>query len=270
MQRRQILKYGGIGLLSLLAPSTVLAQTKPPTAPKADNSLLIEWLGHTCFLLTGSGRRILVNPFRSLGCTAQYPPPKVTADIVLISSQLWDEGAVQDLPGNPKILFEAGTYDLNGFKLQGVGIAHDRRGGKQFGTNIAWRWNQGGLKVVHLGGAAAHIEIEQKILLGSPDVAFVPVGGSDKAYNAQEALKALQVLNPRVFIPTHYLTAAADKANCDLVGVEEFLKLVSDKNISRLESNQLRISASNLPKQGTLIRVFNDSSLLKPSGEAKK
>jgi L-ascorbate metabolism protein UlaG (beta-lactamase superfamily) len=270
MQRRQILKYGGIGLLSFLAPSTVLAQTKPPAQPKADNSLLIEWLGHTCFLLTGSGRRILVNPFRSLGCTAQYPPPKVAADIVLISSQLWDEGAVQDLLGNPKILFEAGTYDLNGFKLQGVAIAHDRRGGKQFGMNIAWRWNQGGLKVVHLGGAAAKIEIEQKILLGSPDVAFVPVGGSDKAYNAQEALKALQVLNPRVFIPTHYLSAAADKANCDLVGVDEFLKLVSDKNIRRLDSNQLRISAANLPKQGTLIRVFNDTPLLQTSEEAKK
>jgi L-ascorbate metabolism protein UlaG (beta-lactamase superfamily) len=41
---------------------------------------------------------------------------------------------------------------------------------------VAWQWTQSGIKILHLGGAAAPIALEQKILMGSPDLALVPVG----------------------------------------------------------------------------------------------
>lgn len=264
MKRRQILRYTGASLLTataaLLAPQVAVSQGRVKPTPA--NSLLVQWLGHSCFLFTGAGLRILVNPFRSIGCTAGYPAPKVEADLVLISSQLWDEGAVEGLPGNPKVLFEAGNYEIKGLRLQGVAIAHDRKGGRQFGTNVAWRWNQSGLRIVHLGGAAAPLVLEQKILLGSPDLAFIPVGGGEKAYNPEEAKKAMEFLTPKIMIPTQYLTAAADKSACNLVGVEKFLELVAGMNIRRVESNQLRVTKADLPPKGTLIRVFSDVPLL--------
>jgi L-ascorbate metabolism protein UlaG (beta-lactamase superfamily) len=217
-----------------------------------------------CFLFTGGGLRILVNPFRAVGCLAGYRLPKVEADLVLISSQLWDEGAAENLPGNPKVLYESGVYEIKGLRIEGIGIPHDREGGRRFGTNVAWRWNQGGIKILHLGGAAAPIEIEQRILLGTPDLALVPVGGGPKAYNPQEALQAIETLKPKIVIPTQYLTSGADKSACDLVPVSDFLQLAKGMNIRQIGDNKLRIARRDLPKEGTLIRVLSYQQALKP------
>lgn len=259
MQRRQLIRYASA---SLLATTGIIATSGLRNYyAQSTQGVLIQYLGHTCFLITGGGMRILVNPFRTIGCTAGYPLPRVEADLVLISSQLWDEGAAENLPGNPKILYEPGVYEINGFRLQGIAIDHDRVGGVRFGTNVAWRWNQGGIKLLHLGGAAAPIELEQKILIGSPDVAFVPVGGGAKAYNPQEAKQAMETLNPRILIPTQYLTDAADKSACDIVPVADFLKLVEGMNIRTIADDQLRVSPNDLPKQGTLIRVLSATNV---------
>jgi L-ascorbate metabolism protein UlaG (beta-lactamase superfamily) len=257
MRRRQFIFYAGTSLVTASATGILAAP-----APKPDNSLLVQWLGHSCFLFTGGGKRILVNPFRTLGCTAGFRLPRVEADLVLISSQLWDEGAAENLPGNPKVLFEPGAYDITGFKVQGISIDHDRQGGKRFGTNVIWRWSQAGISIVHLGGAAAPIQFDQRILLGVPDLALIPVGGGPKNYNPEEAKQAIEILQPRIAIPTQYLTSAADTKACELVSVEDFLKLVKDKNIRIIEDDSLRIRKADLPKTGTLIRVFNYQKLL--------
>ncbi len=225
------------------------------SAQAQSGSLGVQYLGHTSFLFTGSGQRILINPFRTVGCTAGYRSPKVSANIVMISSQLFDEGAVDVAPGNPKVLYESGTYDLGGLRIQGIATDHDRIGGKRFGRNIAWRWTQNGLTVLHLGGIAAPITLEQKILLGSPDVVFIPVGGGAKAYTADEAKQALSVLNPRIVVPTQYRTQAA-KGQCDIVGVDAFLSQMSGTPIRR-GGDSVSISRSDLPKSGMVIQVMS-------------
>ncbi|MGL5033301.1 MAG: MBL fold metallo-hydrolase [Microcystaceae cyanobacterium] len=262
MQRRQLIRYTGataiaaLGTLGLSALSSTQAQS-------TGGGLMIEWLGHSAFLLTGGGTRVLVNPFRAIGCTAGYRLPRVKADLVLISSQLWDEGAAENLPGNPKVLFEPGVYEVNGLKIQGVTMPHDRVGGNRFGMNVAWRWTQGGVKIAHLGGAAAAITDEQKILLGSPDVAMIPVGGGAKNYGPEEAKQAMITLNPRIMIPTQYSTVASDKKKCELQTVNSFLDLVKGKNVSFISGNQLLVKRNDLPKDGTLIRIFSEKGVLK-------
>jgi L-ascorbate metabolism protein UlaG (beta-lactamase superfamily) len=232
-------------------------------AQSANQSLSVQWLGHSAFLFSGSGIKVLVNPFRTLGCTAGYRLPKVKADLVLISSQLWDEGAAEGLPGNPKVLFEPGVYEINGLKIQGVPSPHDRVSGNRFGTNVAWRWTQGGIRVVHMGGAVSPISDEAKILLGTPDLALIPVGGGPKTFTPEEAKQAMLTLNPRVMIPTQYKTVASDQKTCDLAPVTSFLDLVKEMNLSFIKGNEMVLSRNNLPKTGTLIRVFNEKSVLK-------
>ncbi len=249
MKRRQLMGYAGAGLLTTLV--TDLGLHLQANA-QSSGSLSVQWLGHSCFLFTGGGARILVNPFRAIGCTAKYRPPLVAADLVLISSQLLDEGAVEGLPGNPKLIYEAGVYEFQGIKFQGIAIDHDRKGGKQFGTNTAWSWKQGGISILHLGGAAAPISIEQKILMGRPDVALIPVGGGTKAYNAQEAKQAVQVLNPKLVIPTQYRTQAADGTTCDIGPLDEFLTLMQGMNVRRSNSDTVSISSGNLPENGAI------------------
>jgi L-ascorbate metabolism protein UlaG (beta-lactamase superfamily) len=243
-----LLGYAGAGL----ATAFVSNLGSHLQADAQSSGLGVQWLGHTSFLFTGGGARILVNPFRTIGCTARYRPPKVTADLVLISSQLLDEGAVDGLPSNPKLVYEPGAYEFKGIKIQGISIAHDRKGGKRFGMNTAWKWTQGGVNILHLGGAAAPISIEQKILMGRPDVLFIPVGGSDKAYNAQEAKQAIEVLSPKLVVPTHYRTQAADPAACDIAPLDEFLSLMQGVTVRRSNNDSINITSGNLPDSSTI------------------
>jgi L-ascorbate metabolism protein UlaG (beta-lactamase superfamily) len=251
MKRRQLMRYVGAGVLTAAGTglssglTSALAQT---------GGVNIQYLGHTCFLFTGGGLRILVNPFRSLGCTAGYRPPKVNTDLIMISSQLLDEGAVEIVPGNPRLLYEPGVYQVGKQRFEGIRMDHDRLGGRRFGMNVAWKWKQGGVNLLHLGGAAAPISVEQKILMGRPDVLFVPVGDGPKAYNPEEARQAVETLNPKIVVPTQYRTKAA-KDKCDLLTIDNFLSLMKGTTV-RQGGDSLALSAGDLPAK-MVIQVMN-------------
>lgn len=248
------MRYAGASMLAALG--TAWASGRQSYRAQT-GSVTVQWLGHSSFLFTGGGLRILANPFQALGCTAGYRQPSVAADIVLISSRLLDEGSAAGLPGNPRILYEPGVYNIDGIRLEGIGIPHDREGGRRFGINVAWRWAQGDVEILHLGGAAAPIELEQKILMGTPDLALVPVGGGPKVYDPQEAKQAIQILSPKIAIPTQYLTQGADREACPLAPVEEFLEVVDGMQVSQLSGDTITLRSGDLPQEGTLIRVLS-------------
>jgi L-ascorbate metabolism protein UlaG (beta-lactamase superfamily) len=243
----------GLGLTEHWAdiPAILLREA----SANAAGGITLRYLGHTCFQITGNGIRVLINPFRPVSCTAKYKAPKVPTDLVFISSKLLDEGFLEGLPGKPKLLAQAGTYRTNGLEIQGISTFHDRVQGQRFGTNVAWKWKQGGLTILHLGGIASPIGVEQKILMGQPDILLIPVGGSDKAYNPEEANAAIATLQPKLVIPTHYKTAAADPATCTLQPVEDFLKVMGSTPVQKVGST-LTLSPGQLPKS-TAIRVMN-------------
>lgn len=248
MQRRQFVQYAGAAFLATLGGG--LASTWQAAQAQAGGTLTVKWLGHSCFLFTGGGLRTLVNPFSPAGCTKGYRPPQVGADLVMISSRMLDEGSVEGLPGNPRVLAESGIFEYQGVQIQGIPVDHDREGGRRFGTNVIWRWNQAGLNIVHFGGAAAPIEFEQQVLMGRPDLMFVPVGGSVKAYNAQEAKAAVDLLNPRIVVPMHYRTQAADDAcqgDYGLDPVDPFLELMGGAEVRRAGGDTLSVSSGSLP-----------------------
>lgn len=255
MKRRQLMRYAGVTLLSTIGTTWVSGWEK--ARAQTSGSLSVQWLGHTCFLFTSNNQRILVNPFRTLGCTAGYRSPKVSSDVVLVSSQLLDEGAVEGLPGNPKIFYQPGVYDWNGARYEGISTSHDRLGGRRFGVNTAWRWTQAGINILHLGGTAGPIDLEQKILMGRPDLLLIPVGGGQKAYGPEEAKQAIQTLNPKLAIPTHYRTQAADGQTCDIVALDEFLKLMDGIVVRNIGSDTVMISTGDLPANGTNIKVLS-------------
>ncbi|HEY9767897.1 MAG TPA: MBL fold metallo-hydrolase [Coleofasciculaceae cyanobacterium] len=258
MKRRQLIRYGGIGLTTAIA--TGLMSRRTILAQDNSDGVSIQYLGHTCFLFTGSGLKVLVNPYESVGCTAGYTLPDLQPDVVLVSSFLLDEGAVESVKGNPEVITERGVHQFAGIKFQGFSLPHDRESGRRFGTNIAWRWTQGGVNILHLGGAAAPLATEDKILLSGADILLTPVGGGMKAYNPQEAKQVVKVLNPKMVIPTHYQTSAANKENCDLAPVEQFLGLVDDLEVAQVGSDRFTVKKSYLTGDTTLVRVLDYSS----------
>ena len=257
MKRRQLIRYGGMGLATAIATKFVLHNS---VVAQDAEGVTIRYLGHTCFLFTSNNLKVLVNPYQSAGCTAGYTLPDIKPDVVLASSFLLDEGAVEAVNGNPEVITQRGIHNFGDLKFQGFPLAHDREGGRRFGKNIAWRWTQGGVNILHLGGAAGALETEDKILLSGSDILLAPVGGGMKAYNPQEARNVVKVLNPRMVIPTHYRTAASNKEECELVPVEEFLTLASDLEVSRVENDRFTVKKSYLKDDRTLVRVLEYTS----------
>lgn len=255
MQRRRFVQQLGAGFFATLGlgVTSTWQYTQAQT-----NGVNIRWLGHTCFVFEGNGRRILVNPFRALGCTAGYAAPIVPADVVLISSRLFDEGgALEGLPGDPPILAETGEFELSPIRMQSIEVDHDRKDGRQFGKNLIWSWQQGGLTIVHMGGAAAPVSVEEQILLGRPDVLCIPVGGGPKAYTADEAVEAIRSLNPRIVIPTHYRTQAAND-ECDIEGVQTFLDLLQTTPTRQANGDSVTLSTASLPGgDGMIIQLLS-------------
>ena len=258
MRRRQILRLAQGGLISAFTAGIIADAANSQT----NSSLKFEWLGHMSFLVSGDGVRFLTHPFRPAGCTANLPAPKSESDYILISSRLLDEGYLDNLPKDTRVLSEPGSYNIKGINLQGITMDHDRIGGRRFGRNVAWKWKQSGIFVLHLGGAAAPINASQRILMGRPDVLILPIGGNvqgndpmqAKSYSPAEAQAIVQELNPRIVIPVHYRTDKSSKA-CQLASVDEFLALMPKDSVKKLAGSILEISANNLP-QTTVVRVL--------------
>ncbi|KZR61392.1 MBL fold metallo-hydrolase [Prochlorococcus sp. MIT 1306] len=175
--------------------------------------------GHSALLIQGGGQSVLLNPFKAVGCAAGLREPRVNATVILASSELADEGA-QVASG--RFLVQPGSYRIGGLNLEGFAAPHDRLGGRRFGQATLWRWQQGGLQFAHLGGSAASLSGEDKVLLGRPDVLIIGVGGGAKVYDGAEAAQVVNALNPRRVIPVQYVSGAAP-SDCDQTGVQPFL-----------------------------------------------
>jgi Beta-lactamase superfamily domain len=230
--------------------SSARSKVNPQVNPSQAANLTLQWLGHLSFLSSGNGVKILTHPFKAGGCTAGLNPTSPTADLALVGSRLLDEGYLANLPADLKVLSEPGAYNLSGIGFQGIRMAHDRLEGRRFGTNVAWLWTQGNLRILHLGGAAAALQPEQRILMGRPNILILPVGGGAKGYNAQEAKDVVDSLNPQIVIPSHFRTDKS-ASSCELESLDQFLSLIQDRQINRLTGNTL--SLTSLPKEPSVV-----------------
>ena len=126
-----------------------------------------------------------------------------------------------------------GSYRVGGLNLEGFSAPHDRVGGRRFGNATLWRWQQGGLSFAHLGGTAAPLSGEDKVLLGRPDVLIIGVGGGGKVYDGVEAADVVRQLNPRRVIPVQYVSGDAPQG-CDQSGVQPFLDAMGGTKVQRV------------------------------------
>ena len=223
------LKRQGPGrAIASLAASTLLAGISGTAAQAAGVS--ITSYGHSALLIRGGGQSVLVNPFRAVGCATGLSEPRVSANVTLASSELPDEGA---RIGGGTYLSKPGSYRVGGMDLEGFSAPHDRMGGRRFGNATIWRWQQGGLNFAHLGGTAAPLSGEDRVLLGRPDVLIIGVGGGGKVYNGEEAAEVVRQLNPRRVIPVQYVNGEAP-SGCDQGGVQPFLDAMSGTKVRQV------------------------------------
>ena len=214
------------------------------TPPMLADLLEIKKLGHSSILIKGEDQSVLLNPFRAVGCASGLKEKVISADIILASSLLPDEGAKTS---KGLFMVKPGSYRINGLSFEGFSSPHDRLGGRRFGMSTLWRWEQNGLTFAHLGGAASPLTIQERLLLGNPDVLFLAVGGGAKVYDAQEAAKVVEALKPKIVIPVQYRRKSKDSIpSCDQIGVEPFLELMKDYKVRKIgKKHTLRSNYKN-------------------------
>ena len=213
-----IKKFFIYSLFTFLMPSAVFG-----------SNLILKSFGHSSFLIKGDGQTILLNPFNNVGCASHLNKPwNLKFDFILASSLLADEGYN---PLNKLMFVEPGSYQFNGTILNGIAVAHDRFEGRRYGMATVWVWEQNDLKIVHMGGPAGELNLNDKILLASPDILFISIGGGAKSYTGEEAAQIVKELNPKIVIPVHFLDNKENNENCDFSNADEFLENMPGFNV---------------------------------------
>ena len=229
-------------ILFLLIPSHVNAE-----------ELILKSFGHSQFLIKGNGKSILINPFKAVGCASQFRESQnIEQDLILASSRLADEG----FNPNKELMFvDPGTYEYSDLIFNGISIPHDRLNGRRYGNATVWTWNQSNFKIVHMGGAAGDITFEDQIIINRPDILFISIGGGLKSYTSTEALNIINILNPKIIVPVHFLTSKVNIDDCDLSNEDEFIENVSQYKVKYI-GKELKLNSSKYKDK--MIYIFRN------------
>lgn len=183
----------------------------------------IAWYGHSCFKLmvkskNGDKITIITDPFeKSVGLS----PPRGNADIVLVSHDHYDHNNVKAISGEPFIANGPGEYDVKGVFVKGIYSFHDTSQGAERGANTIYVIEAEDMKICHLGDfGEKELSSEQLDKIGEVDILMIPVGGI-YTIDANEAVKIINQIEPKVVIPMHY---KIPKLTLKLNSVDKFLE----------------------------------------------
>lgn len=203
----------------------------------------IFYLGHSCFLFeTDKGVRLITDPYTRVG----YELPKgLTANVVLTSHGHFDHNYTQAIQGDFVLLDKAGSYNVNGVKIEGFDSWHDPKQGALRGSNVIFNFTIDGITFCHFGdlGEGYSEEIAQKI--SDADVWLIPMGGT-YTIDTAEALQYMEKLAPKLVIPMHY--RPSDGA-LDIAPIEDFLTKIDEKRIISCKNGEFTLDKTVLNRE---------------------
>lgn len=212
-----------------------------------------EYLGHSCFCLTGMGQRIVLDPY-SDGAVPGLENLNVEAEFVYCSHGHGDHNGVSGVKlvgdGAPK------------FSLTEIETDHDNAGGSLRGKNIIRVFDFGGTRVAHFGDLGRELTEDEVRALTGLDCVLIPVGGHF-TIDAKQAADIVKKIAPKLVIPMHYRTAETGYEV--LAGKDEALACFDDSvNLLPLEVEKATVFGKeykdmNIEEKGLYyhVRGFN-------------
>ncbi|MDK6028016.1 MBL fold metallo-hydrolase [Ignisphaera sp. 4213-co] len=206
--------------------------------------VVIKWHGHACFeVVSSKGTVIVIDPHD--GYSLGLKPPKVQADIVLITHEHFDHNAygVVAKPSAKVISTFVGEKVIDDVIVKGVEAYHDREKGRRRGKISIYKIVVDGVSLTHLGDLGHELDASYKNAVGDIDVLMIPVGGT-YTIDSKAAWNVINVLTPKAVIPMHYWVKGL---NLPLKPVEDFLAIKpSNWNVIKIDSNQIVLEKSNI------------------------
>ena len=204
----------------------------------------LTYYGHASFLVeTADGTRVILDPYRSgaFGGAKGYDPIDEPADVVIATHTHDDHGAVDTIPGSPRVMVHPVAETVGSLKVTGIEVAHDDAGGSKRGRNTVIILDDGDVRLVHLGDLGHPLDAATVRAIARVDILLVPVGGF-YTIDHDQAAAVVEALTPRIVIPMHFKT---DKVRLPIAPVDPFL--ATQKKVERKSGSSLEFTGATLP-----------------------
>ena len=201
----------------------------------------ITWYGHSCFRLTERNyATVVTDPYDSK--KVGYEPLKLKAEIVTLSHDAPGHNYSDAVKGSTHVLTGPGEFEIGSVFI--TAVQTDSAGKKKDKVrNTVYVFDYDGITVAYLGDLQ-QIPTQSEIeLLGTVNVALIPVGGGN-SLNAAKAAEVVSMLEPNLVIPMHYATPDS-KVSLDAIN-----KFIKEMGLSKPEAQPLlKVSRSGLPDE---------------------
>jgi L-ascorbate metabolism protein UlaG (beta-lactamase superfamily) len=210
--------------------------------------MVIEWLGHSCFLVTTKGgTRILFDPYDD---TVGYSRAEKEVDIVVVSHAHFDHNDLRHITGSYTVVDKPGVHTLGEVTIECIETLHDHSGGAHRGENLVSVLSVRGIRLCHMGDLGCIPEGGVLEKLKGVEVLLIPVGGH-YTIGAREALAICERIEPNIIIPMHFKTAVTDM---DIAPLHEFLEAAGrEYDVSRPGQCYLTIDMASLKKRTRIV-----------------
>ena len=206
----------------------------------------ITWYGHSCFRLTERNFvTVVTDPYDNK--TIGYEALKLKAEIVTVSHDAPGHNNSGAVKGSTHVLTGPGEFEIGGVFITAVQTDSAGKKAKDNVRNTIYVFDYDGITVAHLGDLQKIPTQSEIELLGTVNVALVPVGGGS-SLNAAKAAEVVSMLEPNLVIPMHYSTPDSK------IKLDEINKFIKEMGLSKQEAQPaLKVSRSSLPAETHVI-----------------
>lgn len=199
--------------------------------------MLIEYFGHSCFLVHCSFGTVCIDPFSNIG----LKEPNCKADYYFSTHDHYDHSNVKIVGGKP-------LDDKVNFSI--VETFHDKKQGALRGKNNVLILNDE-VTLAHLGDLGDTDNFNLITALKDIDILLCPIGGN-YTIDYLEAIDLINKVKPKIVIPMHYKMGAS---TVDIDTLDNFIKN-TDFGIT-CSNNKINITNKDILQGQTRIYIIN-------------
>ncbi len=210
----------------------------------------LTYFGHCAFRWETPGDvTAIIDPYRNQADRYWFTRlfPELRCDLGLISHAHFDHDAVERLPEAASILRSAGEFTIGDLQIRGVADLHSGASRLRDFPNVMFRLEADGVRYLHIGDNRSEWPPEVSHAIGDIDVLMVTVDDSNHLLTPEQVDSLVQRLRPSVVVPMHYAIPELNGADCHLLPPERWL--ASQRNVRRLETDHVELSAGRLPRE---------------------